>query len=47
LTTRDDFGHRAPYTLTDPVLLAQIDPLLLQHRDRIYREYLPMPLRLR
>ena len=38
---------RQLYTLTDPALLAQIDPLLLEHRDRIYREHLPMPLRLR
>ncbi len=38
---------RQLYTLTDPVLLAQVDPLLLEHRDRIYREYLPTPLRLR
>ena len=34
-------------TLTDPALLTQIDPLLLEHRDRIYREYLILPLRLR
>ncbi len=38
---------RLLYTLTDPALLAQVDPLLLEHRDRVYREYLPMPLRLR
>ena len=35
------------YTMTDPAWLARVDPLLLEHRDRIYREYLPMPLRLR
>jgi hypothetical protein len=35
------------YTMTDPEWLARVDPLLLEHRDRIYREYLPMPLRLR
>lgn len=38
---------RALYTLTDPALLAVVDPLLLEHRDRIYREYLSLPLRLR
>jgi glutathione S-transferase len=35
------------YTMTDPTWLALVDPLLLEHRDRIYREHLPMPLRLR
>jgi hypothetical protein len=38
---------RELYTLTDPTLLALVDPLLLEHRDRIYREYLTLPLRLR
>ncbi len=35
------------YTMSDPDWLARVDPLLLEHRDRIYREYLPTPLRLR
>jgi glutathione S-transferase len=35
------------YTMTDPAWLALVDPLLLEHRDRIYHEYLPLPLRLR
>jgi len=35
------------YTTRNDVLLEVIDPVLIEHRDRIYREYLPMPLRLR
>ncbi|TMA81278.1 MAG: hypothetical protein E6J72_06005 [Deltaproteobacteria bacterium] len=35
------------YTMSDPAWLARVDPLLLEHRDRIYRDHLPMPLRLR
>jgi glutathione S-transferase len=38
---------RQLYTLTDPDLLALVDPILLEHRDRIYRDYLTLPLRLR
>ena len=35
---------RAMYTTTDPTLLEALDPGLLAHRDRIYREYLELPL---
>jgi glutathione S-transferase len=38
---------RQLYTLTDPDLLALVDPILLEHRDRIYRDHLTLPLRLR
>ena len=38
---------RQLYTMTEPAMLALVDPLLLAHRDRIYREYLTLPLRLR
>ncbi len=30
--------------LTDPKLLGSADPLLLEHRDFIYDEYLELPL---
>jgi len=35
------------YTMTDPTWLARVDPLLLDHRDRIYRDHIGLPLRLR
>ena len=35
---------RAQYTLTDPSQLAAADPILLEHRDRIYRDHLQLPL---
>ena len=35
---------RGSYTLTDPDSLAAADPILLEHRDRIYRDVLPLPL---
>jgi glutathione S-transferase len=35
---------RAQYTLTDSALLAAADPILLEHRDRIYRDHLKLPL---
>jgi glutathione S-transferase len=35
---------RASYSLTEEQALAAVDPLLLQHRDRIYRDYLQLPL---
>jgi glutathione S-transferase len=38
-------GMRRSYTLADERALAAADPLLLAHRDRIYREFLPLPLR--
>lgn len=34
---------RQSYTLTGPAR-AEVDPLLLEHRDFVYREYLPLPL---
>ena len=36
---------RASYTVTDEKILAACDPLLLEHRDRIYRDWLELPLR--
>jgi len=35
---------RAQYEATDPVVRAAVDPLLLAHRDFIYREFLALPL---
>ena len=35
---------RGSYTLTDDRALAAADPLLLEHRDRIYRDYLELPM---
>jgi glutathione S-transferase len=35
---------RAVYTVADPVVLDALDPRLLAHRDRIYRERLELPL---
>jgi glutathione S-transferase len=35
---------RASYTAGDPEVRAALDPALLEHRDRIYREYLPLPI---
>ena len=35
---------RAGYTLSDPEVRKTADPLLLEHRDRIYRDYLELPL---
>jgi len=37
-------GVRAGYTLRDPALRKLADPILLEHRDRIYREHLTLPL---
>jgi glutathione S-transferase len=37
---------RELYTLTDPELRAAVDPLLLEHRDRIYEDFLVLPLQL-
>src|SRR5581483_3892355 len=33
---------RPLYTLTDPELRASVDPILMEHRDRIYADYLPL-----
>jgi glutathione S-transferase len=37
---------RGQYTTSAPVVLAALDPALLQHRDAIYREYLELPIEL-
>ena len=37
-------GLRAGYTLTDPEVRKAAHPLLLEHRDRIYRDWLVLPL---
>ena len=38
---------RQLYTLTDAALLSRVDPILLEHRDRIYRDHLTLPVVLR
>lgn len=35
---------RVGYTLSDPEVRKAADPLLLEHRDAIYRDYLELPL---
>jgi glutathione S-transferase len=35
---------RKMYTNTDPVVQAAVSPLLMEHRDFIYREYLELPI---
>src|SRR2546430_4607675 len=35
---------RKSYTNTDPIIQAAVNPLLLEHRDFIYREYLELPI---
>lgn len=35
---------RAQYTVRDPVILAALDPGLLEHRDFIYQQHLELPL---
>jgi len=35
---------RAAYTAQDPVVRAAIDPALLAHRDRVYRDHLELPV---
>lgn len=37
-------GFRVFYTNTDPVVAAAISPLLLEHRDFIYHQYLELPI---
>jgi len=32
------------YTNKDPAVAAALSPLLLEHRDFIYREYLELPI---
>ena len=35
---------RESYTAKDPVITEALDPALLEHRDRVYREYLMLPI---
>jgi hypothetical protein len=35
---------RSSYRVTDPAIRAAVDPGLLEHRDRVYREYLELPI---
>lgn len=37
-------GLRSAYTLDDPAILSAVTPRLLAHRDRIYQQYLQLPL---
>ncbi|GGN61671.1 hypothetical protein GCM10011349_44530 [Novosphingobium indicum] len=38
-------AQRIGYLETDPEILAAVDPILLEHRDRIYDTYLELPMR--
>jgi glutathione S-transferase len=35
---------RQIYTVTDPIVRDALDPILLEHRDRIYRDHLELPV---
>ena len=37
-------AFRTMYTNTDPVVQAALNPILLEHRDFIYQEYLELPI---
>ena len=37
-------GLRRMYTVTDPEMLALLQDGLLAHRDRVYRDFLELPL---
>ena len=37
---------RSSYEVTDPGIRDAIDPILLEHRDRIYERFLELPVRL-
>jgi glutathione S-transferase len=37
-------GQRAMYTVSDPVLTAALDPILLEHRDLVYERHLELPV---
>ena len=39
-------SFRTLYTNTDPVVQAAVTPLLMEHRDFIYRQYLELPIQL-
>ena len=36
---------RATYTVDDPAVLAAIAPVLIEHRDRIFRDFIGLPMR--
>ena len=35
---------RVPYTDIGPVIAAALDPVLIEHRDRMFREHIGLPL---
>jgi hypothetical protein len=35
---------RVPYTDIGPVIAAALDPLLIEHRDMMFREHIGLPL---
>ena len=37
-------AFRTMYTNTDPVVQAALNPILLEHRDFIYHDYLELPI---
>jgi hypothetical protein len=37
---------RELYTLHDADLRARVDPILMDHRDRVYADFLPLPIQL-
>ena len=37
---------RGLYTLKDAELRERVDPMLMEHRDRIYEDFLQLPLQL-
>jgi hypothetical protein len=37
-------GLRKLYTISDPVVQAAVTPVLLEHRDLVYRNYLETPI---
>jgi hypothetical protein len=39
-------GLRRGFTATDPVVKAALDPILLEHRSRIFSQYFRNPMEL-
>jgi hypothetical protein len=39
-------ARRAALVVTDPIITAALDPLLLEHRSRIFREHFRDPMEL-
>ena len=35
---------REVFAVTDPIVRDAMDPILLEHRDRVYREHLELPV---